>query len=354
MDQNVSVTITPRTILTTVLILCGVALLFFLLDLVLVVLTAIVIASGVEPLVAYLKQYKIPRVLSVLLIYSGIVGLLFCLFYFFFPPVIQDAASLVTTLPQYLDSFEISGFSPNISVQETTEEHSLFQTLNELRTTFTNTSAGLLNTITVVFGGLLSFFLIIVLSFYFAVQEQGIDDFLRIVLPVRHQEYAINLWRRSQEKIGKWLQGQIMLSLILGILVYLGLSILGVRYALLLAILAALFELIPVFGSILAAIPAVAVAFIDGETGLALLVIGYYIIINQFQANLIYPLVVQKVVGVPPLLVILALIIGWNVAGFLGIILSVPAAAALREFLMDVQLKKEKQMKQEQLLQADS
>jgi len=119
--------------------------------------------------------------------------------------------------------------------------------------------------------------------------------------------------------------------------VYLGLTVLGVKYALVLAVLAAIFELIPVFGPILSSVPAVVVGFVDGGVGLGLLVIALYIIIQQFENHLIYPLVVTKVVGVPPLLVILALLIGWKLVGFLGIILSIPFAAALQEVASDLE-----------------
>ena len=133
------------------------------------------------------------------------------------------------------------------------------------------------------------------------------------------------------------MQGQLILGVIIGVLVYLGLTILGVKYALLLAVLAALFELIPLFGPILSAIPAVLIALTSGGLTLALFVVGLYLIIQQFENHLIYPLVVTKVVGVPPLLVILALIIGAQLAGFLGVILAVPAATVVQELVKDIQ-----------------
>lgn len=138
------------------------------------------------------------------------------------------------------------------------------------------------------------------------------------------------------------MQGQLLLALIIGVLVYLGLTILGVKYALLLAILAAFAELVPVVGPVLAAIPAIAIAFTDGGTSLGFMVVAFYIIIQQFENHLMYPLVVNKVVGVPPLLVILGLIIGAKLFGFLGILLSVPVAAALMEFVKDVEKNKNK------------
>jgi predicted PurR-regulated permease PerM len=112
---------------------------------------------------------------------------------------------------------------------------------------------------------------------------------------------------------------------------------LGVPYALVLAVLAGLFEIIPVFGPTLSAIPAVAVALVDGGLALGLGVVVIYVIIQQFENHLIYPLVVTKVVGVPPILVIIALIVGWQLAGFLGILLSIPFAAAAQELLGDIQ-----------------
>jgi predicted PurR-regulated permease PerM len=129
-------------------------------------------------------------------------------------------------------------------------------------------SGSVVGTLTTIFGGLLSTVLIIVLSFYFAVQETGIDDFLRVIAPVKYQEYLVSLWKRSQRKIGLWMQGQVILALIVGVLVYLGLTILGVKYALFLAIISALFEIIPVFGPVLGAVPGILVAFADGGVGL--------------------------------------------------------------------------------------
>src|SRR3990167_3942275 len=113
------------------------------------------------------------------------------------------------------------------------------------------------------------------------------------------------------------MQGQLILALIMGVLVYLGLTILCVKHALLLAVVAAIFEIIPVFGPTLAAVPAVMVGFVDGGFTIGMLVIALYVIFQQFENHLIYPLVVTRVVGVPPLLIILSLIVGAQLAGFL-------------------------------------
>lgn len=337
----VTINIGSRTIIEVILFLILVALLFYLRELVLVVLTAVVIASAIEPAAKWFMRYRVPRIASVLAVYLLVALVLFGLFYFFVPPVLNETANFLSTVPRYIDSIAVSAPADApaalVATQEVVGSFSLRDVITDLQNAISNVSEGVVKTVSTVFGGVMSFALIVVLSFYFAVQDTGIDDFLRVVTPLKHQEYVVGLWRRSQHKIGRWMQGQLLLALIVGVLVYLGLTVLGVKYALLLAVLAAVFEIIPVFGPILAAIPSVAVGFIDGGLTLGLLVAGLFVIIQQFENHLIYPLVVTKVVGVPPLLVILALIVGAQLAGFLGVILSVPVAAAIQELVRDLE-----------------
>ena len=185
-----------------------------------------------------------------------------------------------------------------------------------------------------------SFALIVVLSFYLAVQEDGVGKFLRVVTPWHKEKYVLGLWDRSKKKIGLWMQGQILLAAIIAVLVYLGLLLVRVDHPLLLAVSAGMFEIIPLFGPILAAIPAILVAFTGGGMSLALVVAGLFVIVQQFENQLIYPLVVKKVVGVPPIISILALLIGGQLAGFLGVVISVPVAAVLMELLGDFEKEK--------------
>jgi predicted PurR-regulated permease PerM len=284
----------------------------------------------------------VPRVVAVILIYLALFSVFFALFYFFLPSLLEDFATFVAQLPTYLESFTRAGAFDaytNILGLPSTSTISPQDMLEGIRTGL-NIDGLFGNAFTAashIFGGLFSLVLIIVFSFYFAVLDTGVDDFLKIVTPEKHRGYVVDLWRRSQRKIGLWMQGQLILAVIMGVLVYLGLMILGVPHALVLAVVAGLFEIIPVFGPTLSAVPAVAVAFVAGGPTLGLFTIALFVIAQQFENHLIYPLVVTRVVGVPPLLVILALIVGAELAGFLGIILSVPAAATLQELVRDMQ-----------------
>lgn len=341
--NNINVNITAGTILNVFLFGILAALLWFLRDIVLIVLTAIVIASAMEPGIVALGRYRINRIFSVILIYLAVAVVFFSIIFFFLPPLVDDAVNFLSRLPATLSTLSIAdatnGLLPDFSAAFSPND-----ILGSISSTIAATTGGVFTTLSAFFGGITSFVLIVVFSFYFSVQETGVDDFLRVVTPAQHQAYVLNLWKRSQQKIGKWMQGQLILGAIVGVLLYLGLTILGVPNALLLAVLAAVFELIPVFGQILAAIPAIAIGFVDGGVTGALLVTGLYLVVQQFEAHLIYPVVVKKVVGVPPLLVILALLVGAKLAGFLGILLSVPIAGAIQELVADIDRRKTREL----------
>jgi predicted PurR-regulated permease PerM len=236
-----------------------------------------------------------------------------------------------------------------LAPQATALQNGLFESANILDIIKNGLeNGGALQSAGLFFGGVLSFILIVVLSFYLSSQERGIENFLRLITPVKSRTYIVDLWKRSQTKIGLWAQGQIMLGVVVGVLVFLVMTMLGIPSALFLALIAMMFELIPVFGPILSAIPGISLAFINGIHPLAhalsvdpgvkagLIVAGIYFVIQQIESHVIYPEVVRKIVGIPPVLVIIALVVGAKMAGFLGIILSVPITAILMEFLNDI------------------
>ena len=318
--------------------------LFLLKDLVLVVLMSIILASAIEPVAQVLIRRKIPRILAIILIYLSLAAILVGVVFLLFLPLLSESSQFLTNFPSY---FNVENVSNTISQNQFLSSQSFVsglqntisfnQIIGQINNIITNLSSSTFGTISNIFGGILSFILMIVLSFYLSVEDDGIGAFLKMVSPLHHENYIINLWKRSQKKIGLWMQGQIILAVIIGMLVYLGLLLLNIQNALLLAFLAAAFEIIPLFGPILASIPAIGISFVTGGFTSAFLVAGLYIIVHQFENQLIYPLVVKKVVGVPPILSIVALIAGWQLAGFVGLIISVPLAAIIIEFFEDLE-----------------
>ncbi|MEK7609821.1 MAG: AI-2E family transporter [Patescibacteria group bacterium] len=317
---------------------------YYISDVLLVVLAAIILASAIEPVIRRLKRHKVHRIISVILIYVIIATVLAGIVVFFMPLVLNEASDFLNGLPSTISlddiwspirdiGISLSSNSPPVVGQTI----SVAEYVKGFQNLILGTGGGVFKTAGVIFGGFLSLILIIVLSFYLAVKEDGVDDFLRIVTPVKHHNYIIDLWKRSQRKIALWLQGQILLGIVVGVLVYLVLMVVGIKHALLLALFAAILEIIPVFGPMIASVPAILVAFTENGIGTGFLLIGLYLIIYQFESQLFYPLVVKKVVGISPIVVILALVIGAKLAGVLGALIAVPLSAAFMEYIHDIE-----------------
>lgn len=345
-SRDIHINLNTGTILRFFAIAILLLALYYMSDVLLVLIAAIVLASAFEPVIRRMKRQKVHRIITVILLYIILAAVLAVVLIFFLPMVVTEISTFLNNIPASVSlenlwspirdiGTSFGAADANQALGSNTLSISEF--VRGLQSLFIGTSAGAFQTASALFGGVLSLILIVVLSFYLAAQEEGVDDFLRIVTPVKHHDYIIDLWKRSQRKIGLWLQGQILLGVIVGVLVYLVLMIVGIPHALLLALLAACLEIIPIFGPILAAVPAVAIAFSDRGVGTGFLLIGLYLIIHQFENHLFYPLVVKKIVGISPIVVILALVIGAKLAGILGALLAVPLSAAFMEYVHDIE-----------------
>ena len=349
--EEVDISISTGTMIRVILVMAFFAAMWFLRDIFLVVLTAIVLASAIEPAVRFFAKHGVPRLLGLVMVYGIGALMLGGIFYFFVPALLDDVSVLADVVPKYVDVSSL--WSPLSGAGTLTGSLSaagqggnildvIKQSLQE---------GGALKSLSIFFGGFFSFILIVVLSFYLSAQEHGIENLLRLISPLKSRAYVVDLWKRSQKKIGLWSQGQVLLGVLVGVLVFLTMTLMGIPSALFLAIIAMIFEIIPVFGPILSAVPGIVLAYSHGISppgnaihafnvnpgiNAAIIVAIVYFFIQQFESHLIYPWVVRKVIGIPPVLVILALVIGYKMAGFLGIILSVPVTAILVEFLGDV------------------
>lgn len=331
--------ITYHSLIRVVVVGLVVVALYYLSQIIAALLFAVVVASGIEPGVRWFGRRGVPRILAVLAIYLLAIGILVGVVLLVVPPLADEFAAFLDSFPRYqrLLLREVRSFE-NLPILSNLSEGAERAILNP---PFDLKSAGgsALDFVLTVFGGIVSGIILIVVSFYLASQENGIEHFLRMVTPLRDEEYVVDLWMRSQAKMGQWLRGQVLLGLIIGLLVYLTLLILGIPYALILALLAMVFELIPIIGPILAAAPAVFLAFLSSPL-LGLVVAASYVIIQQLESHLLVPLVMRRTVGLNPLVVIVALLVGAKLGGILGMFLSVPLAAVAVEFVADIDKKK--------------
>ena len=169
--------------------------------------------------------------------------------------------------------------------------------------------------------------------------RDGVERFIKIIAPVAYEPAALRIYERSRRKIGSWFRMQLILSLIMGVIVWGGLTLLGVQGAFLIGILAAIFELVPFIGPIVAGAFAV-VSALGTSAQLAIYTLIFFVVAQQFESNILVPIFNQRSVDLHPVIVITALLIGAEIGGFLGMVIAVPAAAVFQEVVEEWSVKK--------------
>lgn len=345
LDKNSSQKITFDVSLTTffkaIVIVVALLFLYLIRDLLLMIVVAIVIASAIDSWIDWLQKKRVPRWLSVMITFVIMIGIIVAIFSLLIPPIVEQSQQLASVLPDYIRTVvdQVSAVRDVVGEQAF---DNMFTSLSSIDNPISGDSFSVFGTISGILGVVFSIVIVFVLSFYFTVQEGSLKKFVRSLVPMKHRPYVQSLVGRVQKQIGYWLRGQIVLGLIVGIMLYIGLSLLGVKYALLLAILGGLLEIVPYIGPIISAVPAVFLAFTQRPL-LALFVLLLYIVVQQLENHIIVPKVMQRVIGLNPLVTIIVILVGVKLAGILGGILAVPIATAIQVFLSDIfEIKDEK------------
>jgi predicted PurR-regulated permease PerM len=334
--------VATRTVLFVFFLLLGIWLVVQLRSVVVQVILAVILAAGMAPLVDWFTvseqsrrwRWRPPRALVVLLLYVVLIALIGALGALVLPPLLAEIEDLIRRIPTYVSSVEgwlltlptRYPFLPAFNVD---------QDLAGLLQNAASQISGVLSQALVVVRVAISFLsgtfnaiLTLILALYITSDSRRIVGYLVSFLPADRQTQAERVAQRIGMRLGGWVRGQLMLSAIIGLVTLLGLSLIGVRYAVLLAIVAAIGEAIPMVGPIVSAVPAIVIAFIYSPQQ-GFLTLGLYILIQQLENHLIVPRVMSRAVELHPLVVILALLAGSELLGVTGAILSVPVAAAL-------------------------
>ncbi len=328
--------ISTSTFLRFILIILGLVFVYLVRDILLIIFFAIIIAAAIEDPVKWLVGKKVKRVFAVALIYFSVALFVALIFYLVVPPLVSQVKALVSNLPEISEGLAARLEGLRVLSQNLQISRFFGDILGRLE----GVASGIFQSTFNFVGGLFSSAVVVVISFYLAIQERGMRKFLVSFTPIRHKEYVGDLVGRMEKKLGAWLRGELILMLLVGLLTYIGLTILGVKYALFLALIAGLFEVIPIFGPIISAVPAIILAFLQSPI-LALAATLLYYGIQQFESYVLVPQVMKKALGLNPLIIIIALLVGAKLAGVLGMIVAVPLTAMLNVFLSDIFKEKE-------------
>jgi len=327
--------ISPKTVFWVLGIGVLAALLYMVRDIVCVLIFAIIISSALEPLLEYTQSKKIPRLLTLVVVYFLFFVFFAALIYILLPLLLDQLIDFSQNYSTYFGKIEEAigtiKFLPDLSGNI----HELLSQLTGQIPSFTS----LISYASSIFGGFVSFIVVLVVSFYLSVSRGALDDFLKSILPPRFEVYTHGLWIRAQKKMGRWFQAQILLSFIMALIIGIGLWILGVKYAFLIAVVVGVLEIVPYVGPIVAGGLATLLALSQSPV-LGLWTLIFFVAIQQLEGHILVPLFIKKLVGLNPVAVILALLVGAKLGGVLGMLLAVPIAAVVDEFFDDLAKRK--------------
>jgi len=302
--------ISPRTIIFTIFFLLSLWFLYQIRSIVVLLFIAFILMTAVNPLVRLANKIKLPIIVVMLVVYIGLITLLTTVIASLVPAVVQQTRGLAQALPSYLHSLENvfnTQFDPGVA-----------------NGYISSIPSNLLKIAGGIFGNILNILALFFMAYYLVIERPHLHKYLLRFFPKSSaEERAESLVLAVERQVGGWVRGELLLMAIIGVLTYVGLILLGIPYALPIAVLSGLLEAVPNIGPTIAAIPAILMGLtISPIVGLGALAMS--ILIQQLENNLIVPKIMQSATGTKPLVTILVLLIGFTLGGIAGAILAMP------------------------------
>jgi len=290
---------------------------------------AIIISILFDPVIRFLRKIKIPRPLAVFFVYTLFLGGLILLIYITIPLFVAETKQFLQNFPQYFEKISIISKDFSIKAFEDIDNF-----INYIKSFLGKITENIFNFLFIIFGGVFAAIFTLTLSLYISLEEKLIERTLVLFFPQKYEDYLVSLWQRCEEKVAGWFFTRILACLFVGLLSFLVFLMFDVNSPFLLSILAAIFNFIPIVGPVITGF--LIFMFISLENfAKAVFILIAFILIQQIENNIFSPLISKKLIGIPPVLVLLSLSIGGILLGFLGAILSVPLFAIMFEFLKE-------------------
>lgn len=311
--------ISHKTIVFTVLFLSSIWLMIQIKVILLQLFVALLLMAIINPIVTKFSKFKIPKIVSIIFSYTIFFGLIGVSIASIIPALIEQSANLINGFPRYLQNLNLEGsISEDVVKQFASELGALPGQIVKIGLS--------------VFSNIFSILAIAIFSFYLLLTRDKFNLNLEFMFGKEKAKVYSEIINKLEYNLGGWARGQLLLMLLVGLLTYVGLLVLGIPYALPLALLAGIFEIIPYLGPILAAVPVVILGFsISPFLGFAS--VGLAILIQQLENYVFVPKIMEKTTGVSPIITLIALAVGYELAGIVGMIISVPVVIILQTLL---------------------
>lgn len=274
--------------------------------------------AALSPFSDLLIKRKVPKILSVLIPYTITIAILVLLIFPLVPFFVSQIQLLFANFPKYINQvaniFNLNIDSYNIN--------------NVFESDIDTIGKNALNVTGKIFSGVFSVLSMLIISFYLMLEREMLKKQFVALFSKKYQENILKTISQIENKIGLWLRGQLILSFIIGFAVWSGLTLLGLPFALPLALLAGILEIVPTIGPIISAVPAIIVA-LTISPGVAISVVVFYILLQMLENNVLVPKIMQKAVGLNPIVIIIGVLIGSKFLGVFGALLAVPFIAMI-------------------------
>lgn len=319
-ENKHSVSVSPSIVVFTFLFALTIIFLYQIQGILTALFLSFIIMTALRPAVDKLNhRYKFPRTISILLVYLVVLFLLGSMVALVLPPLLTEAY-------KFLKSFDLPFLQQEI--------RSLRLTVQEISTLLNQVGDGagiVFSLITSTFNSVFAFTTVMVMSFYVMLDRPNLH--LKVAWftnQKKHIKMAEDFLNSLEEQLGGWIRGQLILMLVIGVVTYIGLLLFGIPFALPLAIIAGLLEILPNLGPTIASVPAIILAFISGGPIMSVIIAIFYLLVQQFENNLLVPKIMQANADVNPLIAIITVLTGFTLGGVVGALLSIPTYIVLR------------------------
>jgi len=317
--------ISLTSVLKIIVLLIFVYFLYVIRGVLVLLAISFILAASLEPAVDKLeKKIRLPRWAGVLSIYALFIAILYAFVSLIAPILSEQISTLIANREIYINEANnsISGWPKEV-------QRPITDFLNNLPSEISKIEfGGISHSVFGIFSGLGSFVAVLVISAYILSLKNGMKQTVSAFVPEKYRETFLRIFSEITRKMSLWFRGQLLLSAVIGIVTFIGLWIMHIPYALVLAFIAAFTELIPMVGPILGAIPAIVVALFIGPI-MAIIVAAFYVFVQQLENHILVPQVMKKAVGLNPIIIISSMLIGAKLLGILGVILAVPIASSI-------------------------
>ncbi len=293
-------------------------------------LFALIVSTLLNPVINFLRRLYVPKVLAVSFVYLSFFGILGLIIYLVAPFFITEIRQFSQLIPQYFE--KISPFFKELKIEAMESLESFIQSVTG---SLEQVSLSVFNALITFFGGVASTFFIVSIAFFLSLEENGFERFLTLLSPKKYEEYILALFERCQNKVTGWFGARIIACLFVGVASFVAFYFFHIRYTFILSFLAGILNFIPFIGPLITGLLLILFIGISDSWLKALIIIVIFIIIQQIENTLLSPLLMKKFIGLPPALVLLSLVVGGKIFGFLGIVFAVPVFGIIYEFIKE-------------------